>query len=254
MSAALVWGRPSAGAGAFTRLDPRTRFLLLLLVLLSAALARGASALAGMAVLAGLLERPLKLPRGFTAAMLRLAAWPLAFTLILNWLYSPGSGFLPRPALAGLHNGALNALRLWVTWQAFSVFWATTSPDELLRALRGGGARPPGRLQDFRLTLELALRFAPLVGEEAERLLLAQKARGARWGGNPATRAFQAAGLVAPLVAGCMRRAEALADTLVARGYGSGPTTRAVDYRLGARDVAALAVAALAVALAARLP
>src|SRR5205085_1946043 len=174
----------------------------------------------------------LGVPKGFLSQLLELAWIPLAFTVLANTLYGPHPALLPHPSLEGFFMGVRHALAFWLTWLVFSLFWATTSPDELLRALRGSGRHEAAvAARDFWLTLELAIRFTPLLGEEAERLVLAQTARGERWGGSLARRSSQAAALMLPLLFSALRRAEGLADTLVARGFGSGPSTSAVRYR-----------------------
>ncbi|HVP38490.1 MAG TPA: energy-coupling factor transporter transmembrane component T, partial [Candidatus Saccharimonadales bacterium] len=237
-------GRAAPRAGWVSRLDPRARLLVLLVLLLGIPMAGSPAALVAL-LLAGLgLPRALGLPRGFTRSLLRLAALPLIFTLLVNAAYGPGAGLAPKPSLAGLAAGGLRALQLWLTWMCFSLFWAVTSPDELLRALRVSGAGGPRGWQDFTLTVELALRMMPLVGEEAERVVLAQSARGMEWGGNLARRAGQALALAVPVLHSALRRAEALADLLVARGFGSGPATSAVGYRWAWRDTGAVLAAA----------
>jgi energy-coupling factor transport system permease protein len=254
MSSALVWGRPQAAPGPFTLLDPRTRLLLLLVPLVGIPFLHGLPVLAGLCLASPLAARTVRLPAGFTSGMLRLALLPLVFTLLLNALYAPGSSWVPHPGLGGVRAGAIHACQFWLTWLAFSLFWATTSPDELVRSLRGGPRRETGRLEDLRLTVELALRMAPLVGEEAERLVLAQKSRGRGPGASATLRASQSLRLLVPLVLGALRRAEALADTLVARGFGSGPATRYREYRWPAREALLPLGAAAILALLSRVP
>lgn len=253
MSAPIAWGRAVAPRGAFTRLDPRTRLGLLLALLVGIPMLQNLPVVALFSLLSPLAARALRMPPGFNRGMARLAALPLVFTVAANCLYAPGSGLLPTPGLHGLGAGILHALHFWLTWLLFSLFWATTSPDELLRSMRGSGGGAAGPLQDLHLTAELALRFAPLVGEEAERLVLAQTSRGIEWGGNLARRATQGVGLIVPLVTSSLRRAEALADTLVARGYGSGPATRSVEYRWPWREALIPAGAVGVLALLSRI-
>lgn len=252
--AGFAWGRAVVREDGPFPLDPRARALLLAVLLAGIPLISHWAALALLTLAAPLVARALRLPTGFTRSLLRLAWLPLLFTVAVNSLYGPGSGVLPSPSLAGVGAGCLYAVRFWLTWYAFSLFWALTSPDELLRALRVSRAGGPRAAQDFWLTLELALRMAPLLGEEVERVALAQAARGADWGGSLARRAAQAAGLVIPVLHAALRRAEALADLLVARGFGSGPATSAVEHRWAWRDTAVVAVAVVVMLGLWRLP
>ncbi|MBI5835780.1 MAG: hypothetical protein HZB25_00920 [Candidatus Eisenbacteria bacterium] len=250
----FAWGRAVVREEGPFPLDPRARALLLVLLLAGIPLLSHWTALALLSLAAPLAARALRLPPGFTRSLLRLAWLPLLFTVAVNSLYGPGSGILPRPSLAGVGAGCLYAVRFWLTWYAFSLFWVITSPDELLRSLRVSRAGGPRAAQDFWLTLELALRMTPLLGEEVERVVLAQAARGADWGGSLARRASQASGLVIPVLHAALRRAEALADLLVARGFGSGPASCAVEHRWSWRDTAVLAAAVAVMAGLWRLP
>jgi len=74
---------------------------------------------------------------------------------------------------------------------------------------------------DFALMLTLTLRFIPLIVEEA---LLIWKARALKseWPKSWVKRSQELIRLIVPLILLSLRRAEELAENLMARGYGSG--------------------------------
>jgi energy-coupling factor transport system permease protein len=97
---------------------------------------------------------------------------------------------------------------------------------------------------EFSLVLVVALRFVPLLGQEMERLLKAQAARGADFGrgrGGVVQRVRQVLPLLIPLFVAALRRAEELAVAMEARGYvGGRGRTSLVHLRMRWADLAAL--------------
>jgi energy-coupling factor transport system permease protein len=74
-------------------------------------------------------------------------------------------------------------------------------------------------VKDLVLVLTLAMRFLPTVLEEAQRIVLAQRARGAAFGGGALARARRLLPLAVPLFAACLHRADRLALAMEARGF-----------------------------------
>ena len=100
---------------------------------------------------------------------------------------------------------------------------------------------------ELALTLTVALRFLPILAMEAEHIAKAQVSRGADLGrghGGIVRRTRLLLPLIVPLFLAALRRAEALAVAMEARGYaGAKGRTRLVTYRFAASDAAALALA-----------
>jgi energy-coupling factor transport system permease protein len=102
--------------------------------------------------------------------------------------------------------------------------------------------------------LTLALRFLPTVLEEADRILLAQRARGARFEGGPVARGRRLLPLAVPLFAGCLHRADRLALAMDARGYSAArKRTQLEPLAFGLADAGALAGVALLLMALSRL-
>jgi len=92
------------------------------------------------------------------------------------------------------------------------------------------------------LVLVVTFRFVPMLGQEMERLLKAQAARGGEfsrgWGFR---RIKQTLPLFVPLFVAALRRAEELAVAMEARGYaGGGGRTRLINFRMRLVDWLAL--------------
>jgi energy-coupling factor transport system permease protein len=186
---------------------------------------------------------------------LRAVGLIIVLTLVLN-------AFDWRPATAlmwfgpigvdaeGLRKGVFFAVRILVLVVGTSLLTLTTSPVQL----SGGLERVMAPLKhlrvpvgDLAMTLSIALRFIPTTAEEAERIVMAQQARGAVFDrGGPIARARAYAPVLVPLFFQLFRRADSLATAMEARCYrGTEGRTRMKEDRMGATDwVAMLAVAA----------
>lgn len=135
-----------------------------------------------------------------------------------------------------LHAAAVQGLRVTALALAFSVYALLLDHDRLLGAV--GFARRSA------LAVALATRLVPTLERDAAGLAEAVRGRGVAVQG---ARGY--ASLLSPLVAGSLERAWNLAESMEARGYGSGRATRAPRPAWTGVDLAAvLAAAALLLA------
>ena len=116
----------------------------------------------------------------------------------------------------------------------------STTPTKLADACTAL-MRPLGRfgvpVADIGLVLSMALRFIPVVSEEAARIRLAQRARGVDFeGGSVFARVRAWATVLTPLVVGLFRRADRIAESMDARCYGQASQVEAPRVPLAARD------------------
>ncbi len=130
----------------------------------------------------------------------------------------------------------------------------THGTEHLLRPLQRVGLPA----HEFALTLNVALRFVPLLAQETERLMKAQASRGADFGGgrgwNFIRRFRKLIPLLVPLILSTLQRAEDLILAMEARCYTGGKgRTHLVHFHARTSDYAlfALVVVALAAAVAA---
>jgi len=186
---------------------------------------------------------------------IKAVAFILMFTLLAHALrWNPATEALVRLGpLAidadGLRTGLFFAARIVLLVLGTSLLTLTTTPVQLtdgLERLMRPLARVGFPAGDVAMMLTVALRFIPTTAEEAEKLLVAQTARGARFDqGGPVTRAKAYIPVLIPLFVNLFRRADELAVAMESRCYHGGPgRTRLNPARMGVGDWAVLSCGA----------
>ena len=230
-------------------LDPRAK--LLIMVVLSIILFSLNSALVLMLVM-------LLVVIGFVSARippraLSAIVGPLvlisAFTLMANALAWGGQS--ADTSLLGIgisFAGALRGLyfmvRLLALVSATSLLALTTSPVALTDALVS--ILSPLRIlkvpvDDIALVFSIALRFIPTIADEADRIVLAQTARGAKFSGAGLLARIRAwIPVLVPLLVQLFRRADSLAVAMEARCYNGEGRTRLRELKWQAFDTLAV--------------
>lgn len=266
----LVLGQYVPTGSAVHRLDPRTKILaaLFLLVLLFAVREFAGLGVVTVFLIATAVAARIRLRyllRGF-----RPLFWLLVVTGILQVFFGePGGHVVARwgPIVATKENlsaAAFYSWRLVLLVLSTTLMTMATSPVEftdgverLLRPLRRVGVPA----HELAMMMTIALRFIPTLLEETEKIMNAQMARGAEFTrGSLVARARALMPVLVPLFASAFRRADALAVAMEARCYRGGDHRthmRALQYRV--RDAVAfiivLAAAAAAMAVSTlRLP
>jgi len=232
-------------ASAVHRLDPRLKIALLVLFSLSV-LRTDALTLAAAACLLSFVSRLALIPWRALYLPLRTVA-PLALMVLLAHVLMSDAG--PAFSRAGWTKGALLAGQCLVLVLAASLLTATTSYLELIGAM-GRLLRPLRYLklpvQDIPLMLSVALRFVPVLAEEARKIGEAAASRGADPGtGSIFRRVRHIAALALPLAVQCLLRAQYLAESIEARGYGSGERSSLREFRFRRTDYAVFAASVI---------
>lgn len=197
--------------------------------------------------------------RGLSAIALLLAFTLLAHGLVLDAAHPlVRVGRLGIDAI-GLRIGAFFAARIVLLVVGTSLLTLTTTPvdltdaiERLMHPLTRVGV-PAGEIA---MMLTVALRFIPTTAEEAEGIVMAQQARGARFGeGGPVARIRAYVPVLVPLFVNLFRRADELATAMEARCYRGGEgRTRLKESVMRTRDwVTLIAGTALVAAVAALL-
>ncbi|MGI6081279.1 MAG: ATP-binding cassette domain-containing protein [Limnochordia bacterium] len=228
-------------------LDPRTKILAAGLLTLAATLVGDWQALAiaagGLILIYGLMGVSVRSFFRFIRPFL-----PLACLAVLLSSEGDGGHLLFTLGSWRYYTGTLHAV-LWSAAKMLllisSVGWLTlsTKPDHLVRGLRHLLRRIPGVDPDrLGMGILIAFRFVPIVRTEATWLQLAQAARGANLQTGFIGLYRRLVTLVIPLLAGVWRRADALAEALVMRGYGA-HRTEEKQQALGSQDLLVLAMA-----------
>lgn len=132
---------------------------------------------------------------------------------------------------------------IFLTLRMFEVIWGsnvlctTTKPKDLSAGLEkalGFLKKFKVPVHDFATMIVLALRFIPILSEEARRILEAQKSRGADFeSGNLIHRAKALFPLIVPLFVSAFRKADSIAIAMDSRLYGSGEPSvlRPLEYK-----------------------
>jgi energy-coupling factor transport system permease protein len=179
----------------------------------------------------------------------------LAFTLLVHALrWNPATVSLVRlgPLAVdgpGLLTGLFFAVRIVLLVVGTSLLTLTTSPVQLTDGLERV-MRPLERVRfpagEVAMMLTIALRFIPTTAQEAEKIVIAQTARGARFDeGGPLARARALVPVLVPLFVNLFRRAEDLALAMESRCYrGGAGRTRLNEAMMRGADWAVLCLGA----------
>ena len=176
----------------------------------------------------------------------------ILFTALLNMFYVGGGTVLWEWGILkltskGLVNAAFLAVRIVCLIAGSSLLTYTTGPTTLTDALE----RLLGPLKVIRvpvheiaMMMTIALRFIPTLVEETDKIMSAQKARGADMeSGGLLQRIKALVPVLIPLFVSSFRRAYELAMAMECRCYHGGEgRTRMKQLHMGLRDAAAVAV------------
>ena len=150
----------------------------------------------------------------------------------------------------GVLYSAKMVLRLVMLVIGSSILTLTTNPTDITNGLES--LLSPLKLlhipvHDFALTTSIALRFIPTLMEETDKIMKAQKSRGAGYDeGNFMARIRALVPVLIPLIVSAFRRAEELGNALDARCYNASPhRTRYRLLQFSWRDGVATAVTLL---------
>ena len=249
----ITLGQFFPGNSPIHRLDARTKISLSVLYIVGLFLC---SNLIAYALAFGLLALVVKLS-GINPKMLQRSLKPLvvilAFTCLLNIFYTPGvvlvQFWIFRVTKEGLFQALYMLLRIVLLVASTSMLTYTTSPinltdgfERLLSPLKKLGVP----VHEFAMMMSLALRFIPTLIEETDKIMSAQKSRGADFEtGSLLDRARALIPVLVPLFVSAFRRADELATAMECRLYhgGEGRTRLHTPKMLGA-DWTALAAGA----------
>ena len=182
---------------------------------------------------------------------LRGAAFLAAFIFIVNIASNFFTSGYVLTAVA-VETAAAMTLRFVVLVESFSVFFLTTSPDHLGLALEQ--TRVP---YEFAFAFTTAVRFVPVLAEEAQTIMDAQKARGLELEkGGFLKRIRNYVPVLIPLIVSAIRRSLELAEAMESRAWGATKKrTNLYALKLHRGDFALLAITigVLAIAIYVRL-
>ena len=219
------------GTSPYHRLDPRVKLLISALMFVTTLIVRSLYELAlvlafmvAVAAVATVLRRAVR--------TMSLTALFSTFIFAINFLVTRDLG-----------TSVLYALRFVAIVVSTSLFFITTSPDELEQVMKT--FRLP---RDVVFAFVTAVRFIPVMLLDTIQIMDAQKSRGLELEkGNVIRRVRNMVPILIPLVVNSVVRSGELAEAMESRAYGAVKhPTSLVQYRSSATD-RAVALAALAV-------
>lgn len=234
------------------KLDPRTKIVLSMLFIAALFII---DKFIGYTLILGLLALVVytaNIPPRYLYKGLKPVFFLIAFTAILNVFMIKGSdstlvfelGFL-KVYQEGIRTAVFMALRLVFLIMGTSVLTLTTSPIELTDGIERL-LRPIGKelAHELAMMMTIALRFIPTLMDETDKIMMAQKARGADFEtGGIIQKAKSLIPLLVPLFISSFRRADELAMAMEARAYrGGNGRTRMKKLQFTSRDTIAFGV------------
>lgn len=230
MSNTVLIGQYRETNSIFHRLDPRTKILCILILMLSFLMLETfiSYAIATIVVIGILLLS--KIPIHVFVKGLKPLLLILIFTFLYQVFFTEGkviwSYSFIELTVEGLQNGVRFVWRIVLLILLASILTLTTKPLTLAGALTKL-LSPLSKLnvpvEQFSLMIVIAIRFIPTILQEFDRILLAQKARGYDLTNLPLPkRIFAYIPILIPLLFTIIQRAEQLTFAIDARAYGNG--------------------------------
>ncbi len=236
------------------RADPRTKLLFLIAYIVALFLADTfyGLALCFIVLLCAILFS--RVPIGSVIRSVKGVIFLLVFTSVLNVFFHSGEHILVEYGIIHIYlEGVLFAvflmLRLTFLVMGSSILTLTTTPVSLTDGLESL-LKPLKYIKfpvhELALIMSIALRFIPTLIDETNRIISAQKARGADFeSGNILKRIKAIIPILIPLLISAFRRAEELGDAMDARCYSNSKNrTKYKKLRFGWRDLIIVLVAA----------
>lgn len=247
----ITLGQYFPGESIVHRTDPRVKICLITVFIISLFLGAGPISyglvMAYLAVVIGVSGISLKMVlRG-----LRPILFIIIFTAILNLFYTPGTAIWSFGIFSitkeGIRVAVLMVLRIMLLIIGTSMLTYTTSPIQLtdgLESLLGPLKKFHLPVHELSMMMSIALRFIPTLIEETDKIMSAQKARGADFeSGNLIQRAKALIPILVPLFISAFRRADELATAMECRLYrGDVGRTRMRQLKLAKVDAISIIV------------
>ncbi len=249
----IAFGQYYPADSVMHRLDPRTKVIGAVAYIVAVFLCQNVCAFALLLLSAIFLTAVSRIPLKVVLRSIRALIFIMAFTAILNifWVTDAEAAPLIQWKFItiyerGIYQAVFILVRIVSMVIGTGLFLTyTTSPIALTDAIECL-LRPLAKIKvpvhEFAMMMTIALRFIPSIMEETEKIMAAQKARGADFAtGSLIHRAKAIIPIIVPLFASSFRRAGELATAMECRCYHGGEgRTKLRVLRFHARDIVAL--------------
>ena len=260
----ITLGQYFPGESVIHRLDARFKIILTTLFIVMLFVTQKALGLAVGGVFCLFAIALSRIPAKMFVKSIKPIVPILIFTSLLNLLFIDKGTVLfawkfIHITQGGIQTSVFMVIRIIFLIAGTSLLTYTTSPIQLTDAIERL-LSPLKKLhvpvQELAMMMTIALRFIPTLIEETDKIMAAQKARGADLeSGSLMQRAKALIPILIPLFVSAFRRAEELATAMECRCYRGGEgRTRLRQMQSGARDYIALGVTCVFLAAAIVLP
>ena len=227
----MMLGRYIPGNSIIHRLDPRSKLVAMILLIIIAFWANNPITNLILFVATAIFVALSEVPLSFFIKGLRSMFFLIAFTTLFQLFFMSGGdvlfevGFIKITSY-GIEQAGIIFCRFVLIIFFSTLLTLTTMPLSLATAvesLLGPLKRFKVPVHEIGLMLSMSLRFVPTLMDDTIRIMNAQKARGVDFGeGNVIQKVKAMIPILIPLFATSLKRADSLATAMEARGYQGG--------------------------------
>jgi energy-coupling factor transport system permease protein len=209
------------------RLDPRVKLICVIGFITTLLFVTNFYALGAAAFFIILIVKAAKIPLRYLLRGLRMIFFVMLFAVAINIFLTPGENILfeigfVRVTSEGLARAALMGSRIILLVTGSTMLTLTTSPIKLTDGIESLLRPTPLPAHDIALMMTIALRMIPTLAQETEKIMKAQKARGASFSGSFVKKVRAFVPILVPLFVSAFKRADELATAMEARCYNGG--------------------------------
>ena len=241
----VAFGQYFPGKSLIHKLDPRAKILLLIGFLVIIFCTFNYFSLLLVTLFTALMIISSGVPAKFYFKSLKVIIFILVVTSVLNLFYGTGDPIwqwgIIKLTVNGINRAVFVTVRIICLILASSCLTFTTSPTELTDAIERL-MKPLNKIHfpvhEIAMMMSLALRFVPTLLEETDKIMSAQKARGADMeSGNIIKRVKALMPVLIPLFVSAFRRAYEIATAMECRCYrGGSGRTKMKSIHMSKRD------------------
>ena len=244
----ITLGQFFPGYSPIHKLDPRTKIILAVLFIITVFMANNPLTLAFLAIITVAMILISRISFSVILKSVKPLVFILLFTAILNIFLTKGDGdpLVHFGVIQIYEEGIVRALFMFFRVIIFILsstvlLTYTTSPISLtdgIESLLAPLKKIKVPVHAFAMMMSIALRFIPILVEETEKIMNAQKSRGADFSsGGLVKRAKALIPILIPLLASAFNRADELATAMECRCYrGDKNRTKLVKLEYKSRD------------------
>ena len=248
----ITLGQYFPGDTVVHRLDPRTKLLLVIIYIVGLFNSVGWASYAFVILVTALSMAISKIKPRSALKGLKPLVIIIILTAVLNIFYTDGTPIVEGWIITweGIERAVMMSLRIILLIVGTFMLTYTTSPIALtdgLEIMMGPLKKMKIPVHEMSMMMSMALRFIPTLIEETDKIMSAQKARGADFdSGNLFQRAKALLPILVPLFVSAFRRADELAVAMESRCYHGGEgRTRMKQLKMQGIDAWALVLGAM---------